>query len=65
MSSSGKHPAGATGQPHVMCIHFYSKKCGGWSSLDGMATNCYCICGAPFALSRKTLMYWEGDESIG
>eukprot|EP00973_Karenia_brevis_P068795 9564242-Karenia_brevis.AAC.1 len=39
-SSSGRHPSGATGQPYVMCTYFSSRRCGGWTSLEGMSNNC-------------------------
>eukprot|EP00973_Karenia_brevis_P042614 5898278-Karenia_brevis.AAC.1 len=39
LSHSGKNPASAIGQPYVVCSHYHARQCGGWASLEALATN--------------------------
>eukprot|EP00973_Karenia_brevis_P057715 8028733-Karenia_brevis.AAC.1 len=65
MSHSGKNPAAATRQPYLVFTNFHSRKCCGWTSLEALATNPYCCCGAPFIIARNTITFWKGDGSLG
>eukprot|EP00973_Karenia_brevis_P087439 12123608-Karenia_brevis.AAC.1 len=41
-SISGKGPAAAIGQPWVVCTSYHTRKCGGWTSLESLATSPFC-----------------------
>eukprot|EP00973_Karenia_brevis_P010087 1366075-Karenia_brevis.AAC.1 len=54
LSHSGKGPAAGIGQPYVICQHQLENECPGWATLEAIALNPNCACGAPFLISRKT-----------